>query len=651
MTIRLGPLTPLEQIDLLEWSTNRRDIRGEPFTVIPPLQYLYRDQSPEVYIEKAAQLFISEYLINLALFAADTKWAGRGVVLYYFPSGTQITDFSATRIDPVIFYSPYLAIRQRAVKDKNKRASIKQNVQLKGVAEGFIYLRGAQNRRQMISVDADVVIFDEIDMMIDETVEAGKRRTDSSSHPFIRGASTPVLPDKGVDRLIRKSTNKAWIVKCYSCGNEQDLSKVHGFVHKLSKSTNSRLLTIPDVHPVHGNLFHRSDKYYIGCPHCHRLINVWNGLWVNQARLSDPYIDHEGYHLPKLFSNRVSHELLNEIGDKVEKEQAGQLPEAKIQEFYNSILGLPRAPQGTQLDLSQLESAGLPDPARFYLKDYKTSYFSDFLNSRPRRCFMGADVGGRRLHVNIIAFPADNEWLRAILPSRNDPVLVFSGNLDDNKWRELDRLMVQYDVARCVVDSQPEYGPAAEFAKRWYGRAFTSHYPSIWQKRGSAIYEFYDHKEGHEQEVAIGRSECMDMVFDYIISHTLKLPANVRVIGGNIDEQGIGDFCRHIMALTKVINDKGRAEYITTNGEDHLAHALLYAFVAARLSALDSYSNYNPVDLLSAMAMFDVAEPDNTAIFPQMIGSFDMSRRPRPSGGRRHSFFSGRENEGFIRTS
>ena len=59
-------------------------------------------------IQKAAQVGISEYLVNVALWVAETGQGGRGNALYVMPTQKQIDDFSQARVDKAISDSAYL---------------------------------------------------------------------------------------------------------------------------------------------------------------------------------------------------------------------------------------------------------------------------------------------------------------------------------------------------------------------------------------------------------------------------------------------------------------------------------------------------------------------------------------------------------------
>ena len=71
--------------DLALWAEAYRRFDGKPMQLSPQLRSLYQDNHRVIVIQKAAQVGISEYLVNLALWSADTGWGGRGNALYTCP--------------------------------------------------------------------------------------------------------------------------------------------------------------------------------------------------------------------------------------------------------------------------------------------------------------------------------------------------------------------------------------------------------------------------------------------------------------------------------------------------------------------------------------------------------------------------------------
>jgi len=145
----------------------RPTVHGQPYghAGIPPcLVALYQDEAPEIVVLKSAQVGVSEYLISMALWAVDTQAGDRGVGLYVFPAIAQVSDFVRARVDPAIEESAYLAARVRPVKGVLTSSSkFADNVGLKRVGKGYLYFRGSNASAGLKSVDADIVVYDEVD--------------------------------------------------------------------------------------------------------------------------------------------------------------------------------------------------------------------------------------------------------------------------------------------------------------------------------------------------------------------------------------------------------------------------------------------------------------------------------------------------------
>ncbi len=205
---------------LLDWALAYRFLQGRPMRLIPALQDLYRDTHPFIVIQKAAQVFISEYLINTALWVADTGQGGRGNALYVMPTQGHVDDFSQARFDKAIGESLYL--QQRLFPPPPGRQGPARQ-RLKKVGAGYIYLRGADSRRQLTSVDADVVLLDEYDLMAEGVLELAQKRLASSRLGWLRVASTPRLPEAGINALFLQSDQRYYFLKCPGCGLAQRL--------------------------------------------------------------------------------------------------------------------------------------------------------------------------------------------------------------------------------------------------------------------------------------------------------------------------------------------------------------------------------------------------------------------------------------------
>src|SRR3972149_2480943 len=322
------------ETDLLAWTKKYRLINGLPPELPPSQVAMYNDLSPEVVVMKGTQIFISEYLVNLSLWALDTKFGSRGNILYTMPTQLQMDDFAQSRIDKAIEDSPYL--RRRF--EKAFLAKQVNRTRLKRIGGSSLHLRGSDSLKQLISVDADIVINDEVDWFTEDTVAWSKERLGSAKHPLFRAVSKPTYPGYGIHLMYQNSDQRHWQIKCEHCNRWQVLDWEHNIVFDVDNETSS--------------------AYNIQClcAHCKQTLNRLsaNGEWVADS----PGRQVHGYHLPRLISPLANLKKMAEDSLNIT-----DIP--KIQSFYNSGLGLAYAPKGGHLSESELRfsSERLLEPA------------------------------------------------------------------------------------------------------------------------------------------------------------------------------------------------------------------------------------------------------------------------------------------------
>jgi Phage terminase large subunit gpA, ATPase domain len=294
--------------DLLYWTLAHREIGGEPISLPLALEALYADRSEFLVIQKAAQMGISEYLINSALFVADTGQGGRGVSLYLLPTGQMAGDFSQGRIEKAIQESAYLRSRiGRPARSGLRRAG-----------KGHVYVRGSDSERALISVDADLVAFDELDHMADGVVEIGLHRLDSSRLRWARLVSTPSVPNALINERFLEGDQRYWFIRCEGCGTSQPLTWEDNV---------------------------DENRAILRCASCgHPLDNQAQGDWVT-AR---PGAAYASYHLSQLYSPFLQLEPLIEASRSTNPFER--------QQFHNSSLGLPYLEEGAGVTTATLEA-------------------------------------------------------------------------------------------------------------------------------------------------------------------------------------------------------------------------------------------------------------------------------------------------------
>jgi hypothetical protein len=353
---------------LLYWSLANREFGGRPMRLPPMLRALYVDDHPFLVVQKSAQVGASEYLINCALWAADTGQGGRGNVLYVMPAQAQAIDFASARINKAVLESPALLER---VRPRPAAVSSAARTTTRRVGKGHLYVRGAESRRQLITVDADLLIIDELDTMGEGTLEVTRRRLGSSRLGWIRLASTPSIPNAGINAWFLRGDQRRWYIPCPAC-------------------------------PVWQTLVWQDnvdqERAVIVCAECGEPLDTQSaGFWM-AAR--PEVTDIHSYHVSRLYSPYL--DLPQLIAASRATDPIG------VREFFNSDLGEPYAGEGDRLTFAILDACCCP---------YRPE-------PKARSACMGVDVGSQ-LHV-VVRSPDPNDpsssrlLFAATLPSFDD---------------------------------------------------------------------------------------------------------------------------------------------------------------------------------------------------------------------------------------
>ncbi len=321
--------------------------------MIPPaLHEIYDDKHPFVVIRKPSQVGVTEFNINLAFWAADTGYAGRGVVLYILPTQDMAARISHVRATKAIAESTYL--RRRTKQDTGDLRG-PANMFRRSVGPGVVYFTGSDQETQYSGIDADVVILDEFDLMKEEVLSLAMARTRSSRRPLIRVTSTPTLPDIGVSYLYEQSDQRFYQLECAACGSWQE----------------------PD--------FPESvdwDRLEVVCLQCRVALDPWRpGRWIAH----NPAITQiHGYQLSRLvLPDPPLYDMKMVLDERAP---------TTMETFYRLDLGAPYVSEESRLT---------PDVIEGCLKDYRVQL-------KLNTVVMGVDVG-KRLHV-VIRGRFNSEW-------------------------------------------------------------------------------------------------------------------------------------------------------------------------------------------------------------------------------------------------
>lgn len=405
-----SPATRSFSEPLAAWSLARIRLDSRPFSFEGHeyLRAIYDDTSAHVVLSKAAQIGGTTWAILRNIHAC---LCGLNA-MYFFPTRTDVLDFSRSRVGPLLADNLFLA---RLMNDTDTAG-------LKRIGDAYLYLRGMQSNVGMKSVPADIVTFDELDEAEPAAKAMAKERLAHSEYKRLIELSNPSLPNYGIDEAYLASDRRHWTLRCSSCGTWTALDEA--FPTTLGQ----------DVRII---LPREDGRFYRACPRCASELDIAHGEWV--AEYPDRPV--HGYRISQLFSSTV------DPGEILLEYQTTRFPER----FFNLKIGIAWADAQNRVDRSTALACCGMDPLWEKAQD-------------GVHCTMGIDIG-KDLHVVVSRRVAEDGERRQV---------VYIGV--HRSYEELDELMVRFRVSCCVVDAMPEIHATRAFASRHAGTVWMCYF-------------------------------------------------------------------------------------------------------------------------------------------------------------------------------
>ena len=353
-----SPETRATSEPLARWAQQRVRLEGRPFSFDGHayLRAIYDDTAPHVVLTKAAQIGGTTWAILRSIHACSMGLN----VIYFFPTRTDVLDFSRSRIGPLFSDNPFL---RRLIQDTDTMG-------LKRIGPAHLYLRGMQSTVGMKSVPADLVAFDELDEATPEAKSLARERLAHSNYKRVIELSNPSLPNYGIDEVFQQSDMRHWTLKCPGCGEWTALDLA--FPTQLGREVR----IVQERH---------DGSHYRACPKCGAELDLDAGEWV--AEYPDRPI--HGYRISQLFSAKV------DPGEILHEYRTTRFPER----FYNMKIGLAWADAQNRLDRMTVLACCREE---------------GMLDSCEVPCTMGVDTG-KELHVVVSRFVPGGRGLRQVV--------------------------------------------------------------------------------------------------------------------------------------------------------------------------------------------------------------------------------------------
>jgi hypothetical protein len=474
---------------------------------------------------------------SVLAFAEATRWATQAYAVgYCFPDRDRMQAYCQGVFDPLINADPDLAQATMegqayelgaAATSRMRRKGV-DNLRLKRIGAGTLWLLGLQKRADVKSIPLDAYILDEVDE-VDQTLALWLRdRLLHSSFKRIIELSQPSVPDWGINAHYELSDQKSWQLRCPRCREW----------HILEEEWPRCL--------VH----HKGQEWRIVCLHCGARLREGRAPVQAQWVPAHPGREISGYRFSQLYGPATTAAYLASLWAPCERSR-----DAK-ENFYNSILGLPFAGDKQPLSVEVVNKASGDWPLGL----------RGFLSRLPedaRPLILGAADIGDVIHAGLFVFFQDK--LHLVELQRLTDRRGADGTVD-LAWDQLYRLFASCHFA--VIDGRPDHSQALKL-----GRAMGRRLALAYFKGEQFVLGAED--DGTGQLVTIvtqERTTAIDDMADLVKHGDLRLP------NPKLDEMGL--LRRHCAKLVKKPNpNTGRDEYCK-QVENHYGLMLTYAEMA-----------------------------------------------------------------------
>ena len=543
--------------DCAKWAETYR-VMGGSFPGIwswkyhPWLLEMHMAEGQKIVGQKAAQMGYTEWALNKAFYTLDILGLS---VLYVLPSSDDASDFSASRFDRALENSVHLS----------KLFSDVKNVGHKRAGNASLYVRGSRSRSKLKSIDTALLIFDEVDEMMQENIPLAMERQSGQrlDTKQVLKLSTPTIEDKGINVDFKESTQDHYHFKCPHCNRFIELDFPDNLVITADSERDPNIV----------------NSHYI-CNLCkHALFYLPTNLLAQTeleqytqskaATLAHKEFGGSGHGVPTYSNRSVPGFYINQMysctilpSDLATSYLKGKKDPTEETEFFNSKLGRTHAVAGAKVTEDELIKCGAGRSER------------RMANTPPKNGVrtMGIDVGGVN-HVTIEEWKFTGQKLAGfIINDIAHPTVIYagttSGRADD--FGELDHLFKEYRVDGAVIDAEPERRESYKFATRFWGRVLLLDW--LWSQQGRAVII------GPEEECTMkaNRTSWLDLALGRFRQQTIDLPGDISA-----------EYCDHIREPQRIYKkDKygNPVGYYESAKADHFAFSRVFSELALALA-------------------------------------------------------------------
>jgi hypothetical protein len=197
--------------DVVRYLEDKTYLKGDRFSFVDHefQKDILSDTSKTLYVQKCAQVGMSECMARYAL--AVSRVMPYFSVIMTLPFANDATNFTKTRLDPIIDESPDL--RDSVDKDLD-------NAAIKSIGTSLLYMRGCSGTTTALSVPADMLIHDEVDRSDPDTLAQFQSRIKHSKWKLTRRFGTPTTEGRGIALEMKTARRMRRACTCCHCGHQ-----------------------------------------------------------------------------------------------------------------------------------------------------------------------------------------------------------------------------------------------------------------------------------------------------------------------------------------------------------------------------------------------------------------------------------------------
>lgn len=440
-------------------------------------------------------------------------------LIFTLPNEKMYKRISKARIKPLVqndraFHSP--------------GASKDQSMDLMKIGSSFLYVTGS-SEADATSIDADIIMNDEIDLSDQEMIALFNSRLQGSDMRVNQRFSTPTYEGFGVHKGFVSSDQHQYLARCQCCGHWQQPEFNRDFI---------RIPGLPDyvedLQDLEEKLLDdgviQLDGACVLCEKCYKPLDLSNHdkrEWVAKY----PSRTHaRGYEVSPFSTERLDVPYI--LGQLFKYKRRGNL-----KGFNNTVLGKPHNDLDARLSEHMIEACftGCTRPP-------------EYDPSLPH--FMGVDVG-QTCYITIARGhdPKKLEWV------------LFETCPAESLAERTTRLCEIYHIEAGTSDRHPYTPTSNEVRDATKGLIVPAEY------RGTKEINEVQDAIGNLSHIQIDRTTMIDYVANGVRGRGYTF-------NGYGDDKGI--ISSHLRDMVRDVPDEGAARWVKLTGEDHYFHSMAF---------------------------------------------------------------------------